>query len=294
VEVQRKLSIGPDDIVLDVGSGHRPHRDAHVLVDRYPEDDSERLGVELVRDRAFVAADIERLPFRDKAFDYAIASHVLEHTSDPLRAAAELSRVARRGYVEMPSEIWELLFGWEFHTFAVNLDTDGTTVFKKKSRSLPPLGQLFYRLSELDSTLGELLINHPELFYVSVEWEDTLRCRVDPTPWPESLSAASYVDRIQEVRPSLRFTLRTLTRFVIPSGLLHRLRPANVTAGAEPPRRSRRRTPDLVDLLACPDCGASPLRLGPAAASCPGCGRSFVVSNGIPRLFVTEQLAHTS
>ena len=44
------------------------------------------------------------LPFRDKAFDVAILSHVLEHLDDPAPALREASRVARFVVVEAPTE----------------------------------------------------------------------------------------------------------------------------------------------------------------------------------------------
>ena len=42
------------------------------------------------------------MPFDDKVFDYAICSHVLEHVERPDAVIAELSRVAKAGYIEVP------------------------------------------------------------------------------------------------------------------------------------------------------------------------------------------------
>ena len=293
MEVDRTLSIGAQDVVLDVGSGHLPHPSAAVLVDRFPDDPSQRLGLDIVRDRAFIAADVERLPFRDKAFDYVIASHVLEHTADPIAAAAELSRVGRRGYVEMPTEIWELLFGWEFHTYAATLASDGTIVFKRKSRPQPPLGELFYRVSDHDPTFGEVILSHPELFYVSVEWDDHIPCRLDATPWPESLDASDYVARIRTVRPSPQLALRTFARMAVARSvrrLVRRLAPAG------PARPARRRAPavDLADVMACPACRSSALRWGTDAIDCIDCRRSFEINQGVPVMLLRDAVPHGS
>jgi SAM-dependent methyltransferase len=43
-----------------------------------------------------VVAEGDDLPFPDDAFDFVLASHVLEHLPDPIRALREWERVARR------------------------------------------------------------------------------------------------------------------------------------------------------------------------------------------------------
>lgn len=48
-----------------------------------------------------------------KRFDYVWCSHVLEHVEDPVKCAATLSRVAKRGTVILPSMVKESLFNFE-------------------------------------------------------------------------------------------------------------------------------------------------------------------------------------
>lgn len=60
-------------------------------------------------DRVF-RADVEDLPFPDKSFGAAIASHVIEHVDDPKRAMQELRRVADEVFVVVPK--W-----WAPHTW---------------------------------------------------------------------------------------------------------------------------------------------------------------------------------
>lgn len=52
-------------------------------------------------------------PFTDKQFDFAICSHTLEDIRDPIWVCSELVRVAKRGYIEVPSRIWETCRGIE-------------------------------------------------------------------------------------------------------------------------------------------------------------------------------------
>lgn len=76
------LHIPPDALVLDVGSGHKPHPRADVLCDKFLDDNAER-GFDLVVDRPLVAGDVQNLPFRSDAFDFIITRHILEHVESP-------------------------------------------------------------------------------------------------------------------------------------------------------------------------------------------------------------------
>src|SRR2546427_13131690 len=71
-------------LVLEVGSGGNPYARSNVLLDAY-EATRERHWVPLETDRPTVLGFVEDLPFKDKAFAFVIASHVLEHSSDPQR-----------------------------------------------------------------------------------------------------------------------------------------------------------------------------------------------------------------
>jgi SAM-dependent methyltransferase len=102
-----RLDIPSGALVLEVGSGHRPHPRADVLTDKYLGD-MER-GGRLVTDRPFVQADAQQLPFKPKVFDYVLCRHVLEHLGDPEAFFHEISRVGEAGYIETPSVIWEYL-----------------------------------------------------------------------------------------------------------------------------------------------------------------------------------------
>lgn len=55
--------------------------------------------------------ETERLPFADKSFEFCYCRHALEDMYNPFAACAEMSRVAKAGYVETPSPIAELCRG---------------------------------------------------------------------------------------------------------------------------------------------------------------------------------------
>ncbi|MFZ5375488.1 MAG: hypothetical protein ACOZBX_08115, partial [Campylobacterota bacterium] len=58
------------DLVVDLGCGGLPNPRANVAVD-FIDDDLERAD-KLKIDRPFVWASIDKLPFKDKIFDYSI------------------------------------------------------------------------------------------------------------------------------------------------------------------------------------------------------------------------------
>ena len=93
--------------VVDVGCGHFPNKFANIAMDRAENDDQQRGGLSLNKDRkgvTFVDIDLNCFPypFADKQFDYLICTHVLEHIDDPVRTCAEFARIAKAGYLEVP------------------------------------------------------------------------------------------------------------------------------------------------------------------------------------------------
>src|SRR5947207_7389462 len=67
-------------------------------------------------------------PFRDKEIDFVICSHTLEDVRDPLWVCSEMIRIARRGYIEVPSRPAESSrgvepnqVGWSHHRWLVEI-----------------------------------------------------------------------------------------------------------------------------------------------------------------------------
>lgn len=92
--------IQSNDRVLEVGPGHAPLKRADVCVD----------FVDVPGVKNLVKCDIvnEPMPFKDKEFDFVFARHVLEDSFNPFAIAKEMSRVGKRGYIEVPSPMAEL------------------------------------------------------------------------------------------------------------------------------------------------------------------------------------------
>lgn len=267
------MRIGRDDFVLEIGSGNNPRPRADILCDRFIEEDAERGGA-IVADRPLVEADAQALPFADRAFDYVICSHVLEHVEEPARMLGELMRVAPRGYIETPSEIAEWLYGWPFHESVVNL-VDGTLVIRKKSfRS--PFGRLFHVLAERDREFSRFHVGHPDLLLVRYEWEGTIPFRILPEDAaPLDLGDDEAIWR--RVRPG------PWTRRVVPT--LKNAVPRSLTAWAKSLLAAKRAKPrkGLREIVVCPACRGR-VTWREDAITCDSCVERYPIVAGIPRL----------
>lgn len=132
---QRRIAVpvGDDALVLDVGSGDKPSWRADVLLDRYTgaEHAAQRSGHASARvSRPLFDADAADMPFRDGAFDYVICSNLLEHVRDPAAVAAELTRVARAGYIEVPEAASAKIVDFPSHVWWCRMEDgdDGPTL----------------------------------------------------------------------------------------------------------------------------------------------------------------------
>jgi len=120
--VDRVLAqIKANDVVLDIGGWAQPFRRANFVMDALPYEtrgfyanlgmpdhtggDEEHFSKDTWIQRDICSRDL--FPFKDKSVDYVICSHVLEDIRDPLWVCAEMIRIAKRGYIEMPSRIAE-------------------------------------------------------------------------------------------------------------------------------------------------------------------------------------------
>ncbi len=128
------LPVGPKALVLEIGAGHNPYPRTNVAVEMRL-DTRERLG-SIALDRPVVLARGEKLPFKDKVFDFVVASHVLEHSPDQRAFLNEMERVGKAGYIETLAAVREHLMPAPIHRLEVF--TDGAKLFIRKKTS--PLG----------------------------------------------------------------------------------------------------------------------------------------------------------
>jgi hypothetical protein len=140
------------DLVLDVGAGASPFERADWVLDLMAYEDRGLYGYDAAtaRRERFSAetwvrrdmCDHERWPFADDQFDFAVCSHTLEDVRDPVWVCAELQRVAKAGYIEVPSRLEEQSLGvqgpwvgWGHHHWLIDV-TPGRIEFVFKHHVL--------------------------------------------------------------------------------------------------------------------------------------------------------------
>ena len=185
------IPVRAGDLVLDVGSGDKPHWRADVLVDRFPDAEHavQRAGAEAARlSRPLFDADVTAMPFKDGAFDYVNCSHLLEHVLDPAAAVAELERVAGAGYVEVPAAGSARILDFPSHLWWCRLD-DGVLTFEaKRALDFDPDIAAYVRESGVRDDLDAMFRRHLTARLLEVPWVGRLQHRVDGTPSAELLA----------------------------------------------------------------------------------------------------------
>ena len=121
--------------VLDIGCGYTAHKNATVVCD--VQDLSN-----IYKEKNFVKLTSNILPFKDKEFDFVIASHVIEHVKDVEIFIKELQRVSSKGYIELPTILEDnLVFeNKKDHLWHMEFDDDkNQLIVSKKIQFLEPV-----------------------------------------------------------------------------------------------------------------------------------------------------------
>ena len=96
--IEKILSENPEWKILDIGCGYNASKYATTISDVID------LSVHY-KNKSFVKISDKKLPFNDKEFDYVILSHVLEHVPNINEFTQEVERIAKAGYIELPTKL---------------------------------------------------------------------------------------------------------------------------------------------------------------------------------------------
>jgi hypothetical protein len=149
--------LAADAVVLDVGGWADPLERADWVIDLFayesrglyarrgwiaPRADA---GPERFTERTWIQRDVcdrEPFPFADDEIDFVVCSQTLEDVRDPVFVCAEIQRVGRAGYIEVPSRLEEQSFGvageyvgWPHHHWLVDVG-EGSIEFVFKSHAI--------------------------------------------------------------------------------------------------------------------------------------------------------------
>lgn len=255
----RKMQLGikPSDLVLDVGSGGNPHFRADVLLEKYA-DGFHRHGASAVADRPMVFSDACHMPFKDKAFDFVIAFHVLEHMRDPAAFLRELSRVAKAGYIETPNVVFERFVPYDVHLLEIMAINQRLYIRKKSQQAMDPFMEQL-RLHQRDPSWTRMVYGAPELFHVRHFWQGSIDFEIlNPD------EQCQWFRDPEEQAPSITAELETGPGW----------RGRGLAALRKIQQLRRRKQLDLDSLLACPQCRGELLKRG-SDYECEACSLSF-------------------
>lgn len=137
-----------DALVLDVGGWAAPFNRATHVLDLAPYETRGAMGSygpppERFSRQTWAIQDIcarEPWPYADDSFDFALCVTTLEDIRDPIGVCRELSRVAKAGYVEVPTVEAELMYnvmgdgqwlGHQHHRWFCDREGDGLVFWHK-------------------------------------------------------------------------------------------------------------------------------------------------------------------
>jgi len=259
-----KLPIRGNGLVLDLGSGGNPYPRADVLLDRLGGAEH-RSGVAMKIDRLAILGDATKLPFKDKSFDFVIASHVFEHMPNPEIFLQEMQRVGKAGYIETPNILCERLTPCDAHCLEIAL-VDGVLRIKKKAGPIEDafLKNLNYLQSDVE--WAEQYHSNPSLFHIKYHWNDSLEWLVvNPEiscDWVEEIYKLSESSEATSIDPTnTRKGWRKLGISLLE--MYHTKR-----------RIGRLRNFDVFSILACPECKGI-LTKSVGRISCVSCNTSY-------------------
>jgi len=165
--IEKFLSNNSDYNIIDIGCGYNANKYANVICD--VQDLSNHY-----QDKRFVKLNEKKLPFKDKEFDFVVASHVMEHIKDVEFFIKELERVSKKGYIELPTMLEDnLVFeNKKDHLWHMDFDdVENKLLISKKIQYFEPILTVS-TIKKLDEIFRKSLIL--ELF-----WEDTIDYKIN-------------------------------------------------------------------------------------------------------------------
>ena len=161
--------------ILDIGCGYNANKFAKVICD--VQDLSNHY-----LDKKFIRLTEKKLPFKDKEFDFVVASHVMEHVEDVEFFIKELERVSKKGYVELPTKLEDnLVFeNKKDHLWHMDYDdVENKLLISKKVQYFEPILTVstIKKLNEVfrTSLVLELIWEDRIIYTVNQSTKDTLK-----------------------------------------------------------------------------------------------------------------------
>ena len=166
--------------ILDIGCGFTAHKNASVIADIQDFSD-------YYKGKKFIKIKEKKLPFKNKEFDFVIASHVIEHVDDFEFFIQELERISSKGYIELPSRLGDnLVFENEndhVWWFYFN-DTTNKLIASKKNQLIEPF------ITVSTAKLFEKIFR--DSLVIELAWEEKIEYEIDNQIRQENIKKISF------------------------------------------------------------------------------------------------------
>ena len=184
--VNKTLETNSSWKVLDIGCGYTANKNANTIAD--VQDLSN-----FYKDKNFVIIKNDTLPFKDKEFDFVIASHVIEHVENFEFFIKELERISSKGYIELPTRFADnLIFEnkndhiWWF----VYDDINNQLIASKKNQLVEPF---------LNVSTGKIFEkSFRESFVLELMWNDKIDYKIDSSIKNKNFKKISFFKLIKK------------------------------------------------------------------------------------------------
>ncbi len=183
--------------IADIGCGYSANKNASIVAD--VQDLSN-----FYKSKNFIKIRGKKLPFKDKEFDFVIASHVVEHVEDFEFFVKELERISSKGYIELPTRLGDnLVFEnrndhiWWF----MYDDVNNQIIASKRNQLIDPfitvsMGKLFEKIFR-------------ESLVLELAWEEKIEYKIDNQIRHDNIKKISF---LKLIRKYLSKKIRSLLR----------------------------------------------------------------------------------
>ena len=180
------LKKNPNWKILDIGCGFRAHPNASVIADVQDFSD-------FYKKKKFIKIKEKNLPFKDKEFDFVIASHVIEHVDDFEFFIKELERISTKGYIEIPTRLGDnLVFeNKKDHIWWFTYDDDSNLIIASKKNQLIEPFITVATAKVLEKIFRESLV-------IEIRWEEKIDYKIDNNIKHESFEEISFKKLIKK------------------------------------------------------------------------------------------------
>ncbi len=231
-----------------------------------------------------VASDAHWLPYPDESFDVVLCCEVLEHVSDPVAVICEVARVARHYAVFTTEQTAKQPREREIRLLLADAES--------------PHAELHWFLPEDFAVVlgGEVL--HERQGVITARLTDQLAAGREPSPEEIKELILEMTQLGPSTRPELGILLVKTKGGAPPldlsqpgeEALLDAILAQRIKSDLTVKAPTEGLDPFLRERLACPVClGSLADKVG--GLVCAGCGRSFPVDQGVPRMYLLEEVA---